>query len=130
MLVLQLGVVKYEYIFFGKIIRGKGRGKLLGFPTSNITLHKDIPEGIYLADVSLDKKIYPTLTFIGGAKTFGETDKKAEVYFLNLNKYLYGKWITIRIIKKIRDNKKFESEKELVAEMEKDKQEALKYFKI
>ena len=109
-------------------MRGKGRGKLLGFPTSNIALHKNIPEGIYLSHVSLEKTLYPALTFIGSAKTFGETDKKAEVYFLSLNKNLYGKRITIRLIKKIRNNEKFNSEKELVTQMEQDKKEALEYF--
>lgn len=122
--------MQYKYLFFGKVIRGKNRGKNLGFPTANIALHKDIPDGIYLSHVSLEKTLYPALTFIGSAKTFGETDKKAEVYFLNLNKNLYEKRITIRIIKKIRGNEKFNSEKELVLRMEQDKKEALEYFQI
>lgn len=122
--------MQYKYLFFGKVIRGKNRGKNLGFPTANIALHKDIPDGIYLSHVSLEKTFYPALTFIGSAKTFGDTDKKAEVYFLNLNKNLYGKRITIRIIKKIRNNEKFNSEKELVMQMELDKKEALDYFQI
>lgn len=122
--------MQYKYLFFGKVVRGKNRGKDLGFPTANIALHKNIPEGIYLSHVSFDKKQYPALTFIGSAKTFGETDKKAEVYFLNLNKNLYGNRITIRIIKKIRGNEKFESEKELIIQMEKDRENALKYFEI
>jgi len=122
--------MQYKYLFFGKVVRGKNRGKDLGFPTANIALHKNIPEGIYLSHVSFDKKQYPALTFIGRAKTFGETDKKAEVYFLNLNKNLYGNRITIRIIKKIRGNEKFESEKELIIQMEKDRENALKYFEI
>lgn len=122
--------MQYEFTFFGKVVQGKSRGKALGFPTANISLHKDIPDGIYLSHVSLDTKIYPALTFIGSAKTFGETDKKAEVYFLSLNKDLYGKRITIMLIKKIRNNKKFNSEKKLVEQMEKDKQKALEYFKL
>lgn len=120
----------YRYVFFGKVIKGKARGKLLGFPTANIRLHRDIPDGIYISHISLNKKIYPALTFIGIAKTFGESDRKAEVYFFGLNKDLYGKRIIIHIIKKIRNNKKFVSEKELVIQMEKDKQIALKYFEI
>ena len=122
--------MQYLFVFFGKVIRGKARGKDLGFPTANIPLHKDIPEGIYLSHILLEKQLYPALTFIGSAKTYGETDKKAEVYFLNLNEDLYGKRITIRLIKKIRGNIKFKSEKELVAQMKKDKQNALEYFTI
>jgi riboflavin kinase/FMN adenylyltransferase len=122
--------VKYAYAFFGKVIRGKARGKNLGFPTANIRLHKNIPEGIYLSHVSLEKTLYPALTFIGSAKTYNETDKKAEAFFLDLNKNIYGKRITIKLIKKIRNNKKFNSEKELVAQMETDRKEALKYFEI
>ena len=122
--------MQYLFVFFGKVIRGKARGKDLGFPTANIPLHKDIPEGIYLSHILLEKQLYPALTFIGSAKTYGETDKKAEVYFLSLNKNLYGKRITVRLIKKIRGNEKFESEKELINQMEKDRENALKYFEI
>src|SRR6266576_2532672 len=96
--------MKQLYIFWGKVIAGQKRGKKLGFPTANVRLHKK----------------YTAATFIGSAKTFGETEYKAETYILNFNQNLYGKWITIRLFKKLRDNKKFDSEKALVLQMKED----------
>lgn len=120
--------MKASYIFWGKVKKGQRRGKSLGFPTANVTLHKKIPEGIYASIVSLRggttkqsrKMPFKAATFIGSAKTFGEKDYKAECYILDFNKNIYGKWVSIYLLKKIRGNKKFNSEKELTVQMNTD----------
>ncbi len=128
-----------ELIFQGKVQHGAKRGRLLGFPTANIALHKKISEGIYVSKVLVhnDKKNktmessaewYPAATFIGSAKTFGEKEYKAESFLLDFDKNLYGKWITITLLKKIRENKKFLGEEALIKQMEKDIEEVRKYF--
>lgn len=117
-------------VFWGKVTTGEKRGKGLGFPTANVNLHKKIDEGIYIARARVNKKNYPALTFIGAAKTFGEKTIKAETYFLSFNEDIYGKWLTVHLLKKIRGNKKFKSAKDLVVQMQKDKKQAEKYFKI
>jgi riboflavin kinase/FMN adenylyltransferase len=117
-------------VFWGKVTSGKKRGKGLGFPTANINLHKKIKEGIYISQATLNKKNYPALTFIGMAKTFGEKDINAETYFLTFNGNIYGKWVSVRLLRKIRENQKFESAAKLALQMKKDRKEAEKYFKI
>ena len=113
--------MKLKYlILWGKIKKGSKRGKLLGFPTANFSLHKKINQGIYISQTKFLGKIYQSVTFIGNAKTFGEKDIKAETYILNFNKNLYGKFITVKLLKKLRGNKKFKSEKELIKQMKKD----------
>jgi len=147
----------------GKVVKGKSRGKALGFPTANIPVGKSIEEGIYLAKVTVPSVIpaeagdasgklvpggqiqkkpgspirsgmtrkgitYPALTFIGKAITFGETKLQAESYLLGFSGDLYGKEITINLLQKIRDNKKFNSQEELVAQMQKDLIVARKFF--
>ncbi|MBU1031433.1 riboflavin kinase [Patescibacteria group bacterium] len=114
--------------FWGKVREHNKRGKRLGFPTANVNLWKKIPEGIYISQTKLQNKIYPSLTFIGIAKTFNETKTLAETYILDFQKNIYNKWISVKLLKKIRDNKKFNSAKELVVRMKKDEQEARKYF--
>lgn len=116
------------YVFWGKVKSGEKRGKTLGFPTANISLRKKIPEGIYISKAIIERKWYPALTFIGKAKTFDGKEFQAETYFLSYNKNVYGKWISIRLIKKIRGNKKFNSEKELIIAMQKDEEKAKNYF--
>ena len=115
--------------FWGKVKKYNQRGKKLGFPTANVALRKNIPEGIYVSWTKLSNKQYPSLTFIGKAKTFDETRFHAETYILDFNKNIYGKWISVELIKKIRQNKKFNSVEDLIKEMKKDEQIARKHFK-
>jgi riboflavin kinase/FMN adenylyltransferase len=106
--------------FQGQVIHGQHRGRDLGFPTANIALTQALPEGIYAAEIILDGKTYCAATFIGSAKTFSETDYKAESYILDFDQKIYDKTLTVRLYKKIRDNKKFESVEDLVAQMHAD----------
>ncbi len=105
---------------WGKVKRGNNRGKHLGFPTANILLHKDIPEGVYVAKVEINRRRFQALTFVGAARTFGESQKMVESYILNFKQNIYGQWIVISLFKKLRGNIKFKSEKELIAQMKKD----------
>lgn len=120
--------MKPLYAFCGKVRRGKDRGKRLGFPTANTNLWQKIPEGVYISKTSFKGKIYPSLTFIGRAKTFNEKKYQAETYLFSFNNSLYGQFIFAKLIKKLRDNIKFKSEKELVEQMKKDKKQAEDYF--
>lgn len=115
------------YKIWGKVKIGNQRGKKLGFPTANISLRKNIPEGIYISKTKIKNIIYPSLTFIGRAITFNETKLQAETYLLSYKKSLYNAWISIDLVKKLRENKKFDSAEDLIKQMEKDKKDALEY---
>lgn len=114
--------------FRGKVRHGNKRGKALGFPTANTSLHISIPEGIYLSSVTLNKKRYSALTFIGKANTFSHAVYQAETYILNFDEDIYGAWLGVHLLKKIRDNQIFTSEKDLINQMISDKKEAEDYF--
>ncbi len=107
----------------GKVRAGAKRGKSLGFPTANISLHKIIPEGIYISQVSLFKKIYPAATFVG-------EEKICESYILNFHKNIYGQWITVKLLKKVRDNKKFVDEKSLIEAIKDDVEITKQFFAV
>lgn len=115
-------------IFWGKVRKDNQRGKRLGFPTANVNLNKKIPEGIYISKTKLAGKDYPSVTFIGKAKTFNEEKFQAETYILDFDKDIYDKWISVELLKKIRNNQKFDSVDELIIQMKKDEQETRKYF--
>lgn len=112
----------------GKVIKGEGRGKDLGFPTANISIRKKITEGIYLSKITANGKIYNGLTFIGKAITFGATKTFAESYLLDFSEDLYGKEIIIQLLQKMRDNKKFSSPEDLIQQMNEDVAIARKFF--
>jgi riboflavin kinase / FMN adenylyltransferase len=117
------------YLFWGKVIKGKSRGKAFGFPTINMRLHRVIPEGVYVSEAKFDGRIYKSVTFVGAAKTFGQSEVLGETYIFDFKIEVYGKWVSVKLLKKIRDNKKFASGKELVARMKIDKEEAVEYFR-
>jgi len=109
-------------------MKGENRGKELGFPTANMRLHKKIPEGIYAASVTINGKMYCAAAFVGSAKTFQQTQVKVESYLFDFSGDLYGKWITVRLYKKIRENKKFVLVDELTSQMHQDVKDIKEFF--
>ena len=122
--------MKVIFKFEGLVVEGKKRGRLLGFPTANIILESNIPEGIYAAKASARKKEYLAAVFIGKPKTFNENDYKAEAYLLDFSEELYNETLRIDLYHKIRDNRKFQSSDELVDQMKKDIKEVTRYFQV
>lgn len=116
------------YKFWGKVRKANLRGKKLGFPTANVNLFKKIPEGIYISKTKVEGKIFKSLTFIGTAKTFAEFRFHAETYILDFSKNIYGQWVTVELIKKIRGNRRFKTAKDLVDQMKRDERQARQYF--
>lgn len=117
-------------IIKGIVQKGQQRGKSLGFPTANVPLTQAIPEGIYLAEVTLAEKQYPALTFIGAAKTFDQTEVLSETYILDFQQDIYGQEMTITLLQKLRDNEKFTTVEALIQQMKADEQAAKKYFDL
>ncbi len=121
--------------FWGKVRTHNQRGKTLGFPTANVSLHehspsssKKIPEGIYASITKIVNREYKSITFIGTVKTFNEKKYHSETYILDFDRNIYGKWIAVNLLKKIRGNQKFISASELISQMKKDEQDAREYF--
>lgn len=113
---------------WGKVRKANQRGKELGYPTANINLAKNISEGIYISRTKINNLFYLSVTFIGAAKTFNEKKIQAETFILDFKKDIYGEWISVQLIKKIRANKKFDSAQELIDQMKKDEKETRRYF--
>ena len=113
----------------GTVKPNLGRGRELGYPTANIPPNESIEDGLYVGYASFDDVKQPALIFIGPAITFNETERKAEIYLLDFKGDLYGKEIHVDVLQKQRDNIKFDSSEELIAQMQKDEEEAKKFFK-
>ncbi|OGE76709.1 MAG: hypothetical protein A3C85_04300 [Candidatus Doudnabacteria bacterium RIFCSPHIGHO2_02_FULL_48_21] len=114
----------------GIVEKNLGRGTRLGFPTANIRIKEaDLEEGIYTALTEHDGSKYPSLAFIGAAATFGENEKKLEVYILDFSHNLYGQEICVKLLEKIREARKFDTEADLVEQMNRDEKAARDFFK-
>ena len=110
-------------VFSGRVIKGKQKGKPLGFPTANISLYQRVPSGIYLSTTNYNGTIYPSLSYIGNEKIL-------ETYVLDFDENLYGKRITVELHNRLRNSQKFDSTGDLVVVIKEDEKKAREYFKI
>lgn len=119
------------YVIEGEVIKGKSRGKILGFPTANIqTRNEIVPPGVFITNVTIGLKKIPSLTNIGHCPTFGQQETNIESYIINFSKNLYGKKIRIHFIKKLREEIKFDTSEKLSQQIKKDIDTAKNYFNI
>lgn len=101
-------------------MRGKRRGKKLGFHTANLdNIGLNLNYGIYLTEVKMGGDIYDGLLHFGPQKTFGNK-VTAEVYIKDFNSEIYGKRLKVMVVKKIREIKRFKSVDGLVKQIKKD----------
>lgn len=119
------------YTISGKVVRGKKLGNTIGFPTINLIPDDNLvlpSKGVYITNAVIDNHIFYSVTNVGENPTFQEKGIKIETYILNFEGNLYGSNVSIRFIKKIRDEKKFNSISELTNQIARDVEYANKYF--
>ncbi len=107
----------------GPVVAGEGRGRKLGFPTANMQVDRQqaLPtDGIYATIATVEGKTYKSVTNIGRRPTFDGVDRSVEVFLLDFNGDLYGKKLRIDIVERLREEKKFNSVDELMAQITKD----------
>lgn len=122
------------YSLEGLVIQGDKRGNQIGFPTANLQLnepHKLIPSrGVYYVKVEYDGKVYDGMMNIGYRPTVRlENELFLEVNIFDFNQNIYGKVIKVKFLKYLRDEIKFSSIEELVAQLKKDKETSIEISK-
>jgi len=107
----------HSFCLKGKVVKGKQNGSKIGFPTANIQIEnkwKLIPnDGVYAVMVEYNSKKYSAMMNIGYNPTFASKERTLEVHILDFNKDIYGEELRVEFVKRIRKEKKFNSEKEL-----------------
>lgn len=107
----------------GVVQKGEKIGREIGFATANIEQSSNlvqIPNGVYITRTEINKKLYNSITNIGTAPTLKNTKNLIETHIFNFEKDIYNKEIEIFFIKKLRDEKKFNSKEELINQIKKD----------
>ncbi len=114
---------------FGSVVKGISLGRRIGFPTANIDPHHEIlpPAGIYAVKIILGPKKLKGVCYIGSKPTlkrnnlaYPKRSVHIEAYIFNFNKNIYGKYLEIQFIKKIRKEGRFNSLKALRSQIKKD----------
>ncbi len=111
------------YTVTGRVVAGHSRGKRLGFPTANLALERDFcvpPDGVYAGKASFGDQKYSCAINIGSNPTFGDERTALEVFLIDFDGDIYGESLEIEFHHRLRDERAFASEGELVRQMKKD----------
>lgn len=123
----------YEYRLSGKVVMGNQIGQRIGFPTANIDLENDfklIPSiGVYAIKVEWNKIIFNGMLNIGIRPTLNINKLSIEAHLFDFNKDIYGQYISVFFVEKIRDEQRFNGLDELVVQLKKDKETAKEILK-
>ena len=124
----------YNFMLEGTVVKGKGLGKTIGFPTANINIKEDyklIPkQGVYVIQSQYHKQTVYGIMNIGTNPTINKDDKQfIEVHLFNFNKNIYNDIITVEFLHRIRDEQKFDSIEDLKNQIQHDKTNALNFIK-
>ena len=122
----------YNYSISGVIVAGEKIGRKLGFPTANMQLYnplKMVPgRGVYAVGVEVLGSSYTGICNIGIRPTVSNDNKiSIETHILDFDEDIYGLDMTVRFLYKIREEQKFPSREDLVEQLERDREFALKY---
>jgi len=115
----------------GTVIKGISLAKRLGFPTANINPHHEVlpPSGVYAVKVIFNHKKLNGICYIGKKPTFSaQKPKSVEAHIFNFNKNIYGKYLEIQFLDKVRNEKKFSSLVTLGRQVKKDIERTQKMF--
>jgi riboflavin kinase/FMN adenylyltransferase len=106
----------------GTVVSGDARGGTLGFPTANLAVPPDllVPEfGIYAGAVGEQRAAIS----IGVNPHYGGRERRIEAFLLDFEGDLYGQRLVVELWRRLRDERAFESEQELVAQIARDVEE-------
>ena len=122
----------YAYLLTGTIVKGKGIGRTINFPTANLKIeesYKLIPKkGVYIIQSTINNRLVFGMMNIGYNPTVNGEGQNIEIHFFDFKENLYTKKIQIQVLKRIRDEEKFDSLEQLTEQLEKDKSTALNYL--
>ena len=125
----------YNYFMQGTVVGGYQVGRKIGFPTANLQVdfpNKLIPAiGVYAVRVSVNGQNYKGMLNIGHRPTLNNgTDLSIEVHILDFEGDIYHQPMRIEFVNFLRSEAKFHSVDELVLQIQKDKEAAIKILEL
>ncbi len=120
-----------RYCLKGKVIKGYGRGKDMGFPTANLQPFYDVvvpADGVYICNVYYKGSKYCGVCNIGKNPTFGNNKKSFETHIIAFDEEIYEQRLIIEFHKRIRDEKSFDDIEGLKKEINRNVRITKEYF--
>lgn len=118
----------------GKVIQGNALGRSIGFPTANMDIESNIkliPKlGVYAVNVVLaDGSVKEGMMNIGiRPSIINHDDLSIEVNLFDFQGDLYDQYITVQLLSRFRDEKKFDSIPDLMEQLNHDEKTIRAYF--
>ena len=112
-----------DYTMSGRVVHGRGLGRELGFPTANVNLkRRRAPvDGIFAVQVDgLGPSPRNGVASIGNRPTIGGGETLLEVHLFDFDERIYGAYITVRFLARLRSEEKFASIEALERQMHAD----------
>ncbi len=123
---LANGLLGYRWFIEAEVAHGEKRGRDLGFPTANLALATNCPlkHGIYAVKVKTPNGFRDGVANFGRRPTFDNGAPLLEVFLFDFDGDLYGQELRVHFVSFLRGEEKFGSIDELVAQMNRDSDEA------
>jgi riboflavin kinase/FMN adenylyltransferase len=112
-----------NFLLSGTVVRGKGLGTPMGFPTVNLWVPEGMAvpgSGIYAAWAHLGGQRYMAATSVGVRPTFKDAGHAIEAFLIDFNDDLYGQDIRLEFVRRLRDEVKFDSVRALQEQVGRD----------
>ncbi|BDG26886.1 riboflavin biosynthesis protein [Thermus thermophilus] len=118
------------YGAYGVVVEGDKLGRKLGFPTANLAVHpqKILPPGVFAVEAQGSFGRYKGVANVGTRPTVNGMERRLEVHLLGFAGELYGEEMRLSFLKRLREEKRFDSLEELKAQIAKDVASARAYF--
>ena len=120
------------YTLRGPVVHGDERGREIGFPTLNVGVSADRalpPNGVYVTRTVIgDGREFASMTNIGTRPTFDGTQRHVETHLFDFEGDLYGDIVSVALLRRMREERKFESVDALVDRIRRDAEEARAHF--
>ena len=110
------------YRIRGRVIRGAGRGRQLGYPTANLRVDRLLipAEGIYAGRAWVADQAWPAAVSLGANPTFGEEELKIEAFLIGFEGNLYDQVMELEFLARLREVRRFSEVGALLAQMAED----------
>ncbi len=112
-----------NYSITGTVVHGHGRGGPLGFPTANLQMPEESlapRDGIYAGWIEIDGSRHMAAVSIGERPTFPGAGHSIEAFVMDFDDDLYGRELRLEMVRRLRDEEKFDSIEQLRLQVDKD----------
>jgi len=130
--VMATALLGRYYSISGKVVRGNQIGKLIGYPTANLYIedpNKLIPAmGVYASRLTYNGKLFNSMTNIGMRPTINAHKLTIETNIFDFDEDIYYESITVELVKRIRNEKKFGNLEMLKKQLGTDREKAVQFL--